>query len=621
MTAVRPPLEPDTAQPDGERGDRLAEPLPAQGPRFAELVAVIRKGCPPIPLIAAALVVSLLEVASTLAFPVITRDLIDRIASLDMSVQGLAGNPQIQLLIGILVLGALAGGVSTFLLARAGVVMMSNLRVLLIRKLLAQPVAYFDRHQSGEHASRVTKDADSIANLVTTDLQHLVTGVLLMIGSAVVLSLLDLKLTLTVFGIVLAAFVIMAPILAGMAKLTINVNDRSAALTGALARTFSEIRLVKAFTAEPSELERSKTEVSHLYRYSLKSAKIQASLQPMMSLALTLSILAIFVYGGGRVAMGTLSTGTLTAFILYIFNIVAPLIQLSVFLSNLQAAKGASLRIADILSQPGEDYVWELPASLMPAKLEQSHDLTFEGVRLTYEASNRTALSIDHLVVPANRRLAIIGPSGSGKTTILSLIERFYLPTHGKILWGDLDIAQVPLSLWRSLIGYVPQSTVLMGGTVRDNIGYGLTREVGTEELEAAAEAANCIDFIREMPDGFDSQVGDGGNSLSGGQRQRIAIARLFLRNPRILLMDEATASLDGESEAIVLAAVAKLMAGRTALVVTHRWATIQNVDLIAVVEGGEVREFGSASDMIRNSSYCNRVRARSLPSQHFVAG
>lgn len=583
----------------------------ASEPSFSNLLAAIRKGRPPSRLIAVALVASLFEVGSALAFPVVTRNLLDQIDTLDVSVGGLVRNSNVQLLTSVLILGAIAGGFSTYLLARAGLITVANLRQLLVQSLLAKSICYFDRHQSGEHASRITNDANAIANLVTRDLQHLIGGVLLMLGSAVVLSILDMELTLTVFGIVMAAFLLMAPILARMSNLTANMNDRSAALTGMLARTFSEIRLVKAFNAERLEADRSRTQVQALLDYGTKAAQVEASLQPMMSLALTLSIVAIFVYGGARVAVGTLSAGTLTAFILYIFNIVAPMAQLSMFFSNLQSAKGASLRIGEILSGIGDERGPVAPvhpdgvASIKPAQL-----LIFDGVELTYEAGRQPALSIDHLAVPARQSMAIIGPSGGGKSTLFSLIERFYTPTKGRIAWGDCDIGALPMAAWRAAIGYVPQSTILMDGSVRENLTYGMRREIGLEELEAVAEAAHCLDFIRAMPDGFETYVGNGGGALSGGQRQRIAIARMFLRDPHILLLDEATSSLDGESESIVLRAMSGLMAGRTTLVITHRWSTIEQVDQIAVIEAGQLTEVGSAAEVMRNSSYCNRVRA-----------
>jgi ATP-binding cassette subfamily B protein AbcA/BmrA len=581
-------------------------------PSLRHLAEVVRTGRPPMGLILVAVTVSLLEIGSTLAFPVITRALIDGLGSVEMTPAGLLGDIRVQMLLAVLLIGAFAGAIAAYLLAKAGLAMGQRLKLRLVEKLLALPVSYFDERQSGEHASRITKDTDVVSGLVTMDFQHLVSGTLLMIGSAVILSMLDVHLALTVFGIIIGAFLLMVPVLAGMAKITLALNDRAASLTGILSRTFGEIRLVKAFGAEGAEQARSEQEIAGLYRHGLAAARIQASLQPMVSLALTLAVLAIFTYGGARVAMGTLSTGTLTAFVLYIFNIVAPLIQLSMFFSHLQSAKGASLRISAILASRNE--VTGVGFAVAgPVEAPASADLAFHGVQLVYGGRDRAAFNIEHLVIPARSSVAIVGPSGAGKTSLFSLIERFYAPTEGMVSWDGVDIASLPLVEWRRMLGYVPQSPRLMAGTVRENIAYGLPAGVDPAAVAAAAEAANCLDFIAEMPGGLDGQVGDGGSYLSGGQRQRVAIARMFLRNPSILMMDEATSSLDGESEAIVLNALQRLMIGRTALVITHRWLTLHKVDYVAVIEAGELREFGRTADVISQSAYCKRVRAQSM--------
>jgi ATP-binding cassette subfamily B protein AbcA/BmrA len=234
--------------------------------------------------------------------------------------------------------------------------------------------------------------------------------------------------------------------------------------------------------------------------------------------------------------------------------------------------------------------------------------LVFTDVGLRYGSSPRDALAIAELVLPAGESTAIVGPSGAGKTSILSLIERYYDPSRGQISWGGADIARFPLREWRRSIGYVAQSAPLLSGTIRENMEYGLGARCDDATLRRAAEAAHCLAFVDSLTDGFDSQVGEAGVRLSGGQRQRIAIARVFLRDPLLLLLDEPTSSLDAESEDAVLGAIRKLMAGRTTVVVTHRLSALKDVENIAILEGGSVTGFGKRDDILSNTEYFRRI-------------
>jgi ATP-binding cassette subfamily B protein AbcA/BmrA len=575
-------------------------------PRLRHLFEVIRQARPPTRLIGFAAAISLVEVAATLIFPLVTKNIIDGLSQATANPAAILSNPQVHLLLLMLVCGAVAGAVSTFLLAKAGLAISVNLKSHLAKTLLRQRVDYFDAHQSGEHVSRITNDAGTISNLLTKDFQGFLVGVMLLVGSATVLAVLDLGLALVIFAIIAVGFAVMAPIVVKMTRIARSISDGNARLSATLARTFGEIRLVKAYTAEAVEQERSERGIRDLYRSNLRAAKVQAALTPITSLALTFGMLAIFTYGGGRVALGTLTVGTLTAFVLYIFNIVAPLIQLSTFFSSLSSAKGASQRIHEILAQPAETEEPRPAMAVAPIAVPQA-DLSFRNVELIYAGASGPSLRVDGLVIPQGRSTAVIGPSGSGKTSLVSLIERFYEPAQGSICWGDTDIRDVPLDAWRASLGYVAQNAPMMAGTIRANIEYG---QPPREEicLIRAAEAANCMDFISRLEGGLDADVGEAGIKLSGGQRQRIAIARIFMRDPRILLLDEATSNLDLEGEDAVLAALRRLMMGRTTLVVTHRLSTLSHVDYIAIVEAGRVVEFGSRDDVIGNSSYYRRV-------------
>lgn len=588
-------------------GSVLAEMPQLAEPRLGDLVQVVRSANPPFRLIGIALAVSLVDIAATLAFPLLTKQLIDSLSSAAATPMSMISNPQVHLLLLILACGALAGAVSGFLLSKAGLIISGNLKSRLAGTLFRQKVEYFDARQSGEHVSRVTTDAGTISKLLTKDFHGLVVGALLLSGSAVVLSLLDFRLAIVIFAIVVSAFAAMAPVLMKMAGITRSINDGNAKLSATLARTFGEIRLVKAYSAETAEQERSDSHIWELYRSNLRAAKVQAALAPITSVALTFGMLAIFTYGGARVALGTLTIGTLTAFILYIFNIVAPLIQLSMFFAGLSAAKGASQRIQEIFSKPVEK---DLSPAAAPLPLRSSdRGLSFSNVELRYAGAEMPSLRIGDLTIPEGRSTAIIGPSGSGKSSIVSLLERFYEPTSGSIHWRGADIRDIPLRAWRSSLGYVAQNSPLMAGTIRENIAYG-ERDPQEARILAAAEAANCMDFISVLRDGLDTDVGEAGIKLSGGQRQRIAIARIFMRDPELLLLDEATSSLDVEGEGAVLNALRRLMVGRTTVLITHRLSTLSDVDHIAIVEAGQLVEFGSREHVMQNSDYYRRVQA-----------
>ncbi|HEX8194208.1 MAG TPA: ABC transporter ATP-binding protein [Allosphingosinicella sp.] len=550
------------------------------------LAKVIAAGSPPKLMIAAAILISLADVAATLAFPVITRDLIDAIDVQAGGPGALLRSERLGLLVAVLIGGALCGAVASYLLARAGLAILRRIQTRIFEAVTARPVAFFDEQESGALVSRIVTDTRSVAQLLTNGLSGLVTGVLLLVGSAIVLTLLDGALTAMVFAIVVGAFLLMAPMIMRLSAVSKAINAHSADVGASLARTFSSIRLVKAFTAEPVETRRVCGHLGEVERSGRRLAVTQAMLSPANGLAVTAALVLLFTYGSARVAAGTLSAGTLTAFILYIFNIVAPLLQLSKFISQLRMAQGAAEPLADLLdAEAGTDALTPAPAPWCRA---DAGAIAFEDVRFGY--GDETILEIEKLVIPAGKRTAIVGASGSGKSSLLALIERFYAPQAGRITCGGRDIESIGLSEWRQAIGYVPQSAPLSAGSIRDNIVYGAA-SVDEQRVVAAAEAANCMEFVDRLPGGLDSAVGENGVLLSGGQRQRIALARLFYRDPEILLLDEATASLDEENGHLVMESFQRLMEGRTTIIVTHQLGQLRGLDQVYTVTNGRVVE------------------------------
>jgi len=563
---------------------------------YADLRRLLVSTRPSTPLLLLAGLFALIEIAGTLWFPILTRDLVDFLG------EGKQFGPLLWQLLGVLLSLAIAGGISRYLLAKAGQAVVRTLRARITSKLIHQPVRFFDKQASGELASRVVNDSTVISTLVTTQIMNLFSGVLLLIGSSVVLLILDVRLTAVLFGLILAAFLVIIPIAMKMEAIAKSTQDKTAALTGILGQVFSEVRLVKAFLAEKREIRRSKVEIAALYKLGIRDAKISVALEPIISLAMTLSIVSILGYGGLRVASGDLSVGTLTAFILYIFNVAGPLALLSAFVAELQTAKGASVRIVAIL----DSYDERMDSGKETAPLQE--DIRFHDVSFSYGADSPPVLDRLSITIKAGETTALVGVSGSGKSTILSLLERFYDPKTGTIFSGETPIDQISLGKWREQLGYVPQGAPIMPGSIRENICYGLNRQVSDEELRAAAKSAHCLKFIDDSEKGFDTDISEQGSNISGGQRQRIAIARMFVRDPAVLILDEAMSNLDSETEHHVRDALATLMEGRTNIVVSHRLSTIMDADKIVVLEAGALSGEGSHSELITSNALYARL-------------
>jgi ATP-binding cassette, subfamily B, bacterial AbcA/BmrA len=565
---------------------------------LASLWRLLRLAKPSRLLLAIAAGITLVSVAGTLAFPVLTKTLVDELT------KGAVEPASIMLLAAVMLAAAVASALSAYLLSRVGYDLIAALRTLLIDKLLRLPVASFDQESTGERVSRVLNDCQSISELATRQVVNLFSGVLVLVGSITVLLFLDVWLTLTVLACIVVAFGVVIPLVALLEKLALSTQDRTAKLGGILTHVLSEIRLVKAFTAEARERERSRQEIHDIRRLGIQVAKISAVLGPLISLSLTAAILVILIYGSTRVSDGSISIGTLTAFILYIFNVAVPLIQLTTFLEELQKARGASTRIAALLLESEEAAGGEVLGSTR-------RTLEFRDVSFSYPGRESKVLHGINLVFQPGTTSALVGASGNGKTTVLSLIERFYASTDGAILYGGKPIGDFALGAWRERIGYVAQSAPIMPGTVRDNILYGLAGDYPDDMVCMAAEKAGALAFIEQMPEGLDTILSEQGANLSGGQRQRIAIARMFLRNPDILILDEATSSLDSETEHQVKLALESLMQGRTNIVVAHRLSTVIHADRIYFLEGGRISGSGSHEELLTSHSHYARLVAR----------
>lgn len=536
----------------------------------------------------AACLFTLLEVAATLYFPLLTRALIDRLGQSTLSGTAVLGDPLVQQLALVLIGAAIFAALSRYMIASVGQNVIAQLKSLLIERLVRLPVGYFDQTTSGDQASLIMNDTKALSQLVSREIIHLISGVLLLVGAAIILFSLDTGLASILFGVIGAAFLFSLPIIMTLAGVTHRVQRVTGELSSRLTQIFSEIRMVKAFGGESMESARGNRDVTILAKLAMRTARVESVLQPIMTLAVTFSMISILAYGGIRVSQESLTAGTLTAFLLYVFSIVGPLAQISSFVSQLASAKGASGRMAAVLRASPEVAV-SYPAMTMLCKSPKPKDIRFEDVNFVYSGSDCPSLTIDRLTLEAGKKTAIIGPSGCGKSTLLALIERFYQPSTGQIYYGEDDIATLDLTNWRRRIGYVSQSTSMIAGSIRENVTYGLETEISDETLHNALRLARCSEFIDKLPAGVDTVLGENGVGLSGGQCQRIGLARIFMRNPEILLLDEATSQLDEANEHLVVDALRSLMHGRTSVFVTHRLSLVEKMDHIILLDSGHV--------------------------------
>ncbi|MBE1555788.1 ABC transporter ATP-binding protein [Sporosarcina limicola] len=536
------------------------------------------------------LTASILTTLAGLVVPLLTKNLVDGFSVSSLSVP---------IMIGIgaaFIFQAIINGVSIYLLSYVGQKVVANLRNRMWGKLIRLPVSHFDKESSGETVSRVVNDTGIVRELISDHFPQFITGIISIIGAVTILLIMDWKMTLIMLISVPITVGIMIPLGTKMAKISRGLQDETAVFTGHIQQTLSEIRLMKASNAEQNEEAKGLSGIGKLLGFGLKEARITALIAPLMYMVVMIVIVMIIGYGGMRVANGTMSTGELVAFLLYLFQIIFPITSFAMFFTQLQKAKGATERIIDILELPLEEGQEGLGVDIT------NKPIRVVDVSFAYEEGESVLEKVSFEAQPGEM-IAFAGPSGGGKTTMFGLLERFYEPTAGEIRIGDTPIMELSMASWRSQIGYVSQESAMMAGTIRENLCYGLIdgENISDEQLWEVAEMAYADEFIKTFSKGLDTEVGERGVKLSGGQRQRIAIARAFLRDPKILMMDEATASLDSQSEGVVQDALTRLMEGRTTFVIAHRLSTIVDADKIIFIENGQVTGSGTHQELTQS--------------------
>ena len=534
----------------------------------------------------------------SLAFPYLAGSIVDAAVLHTKDGGSLAGVDQTALLLmGILTVQACFSYFHSLSFATVGQRSLVDLRRDTYARLISLPMTFFAQRRVGELASRLSADMIQIEDTLISVLPQFLRQATLLIGGIALIAFTSLKLT----GIILASF----PLLTVVAivfgrktrKISCEAQDRLADTATIVEETLQGIVNVKAFANEGYELTRYHEGLGRFLTSTLRGARLRAAFIAFIVLALFGSIVLVLWSGARLLQQGEITFGDLTRFILYTTFVAGAMGQFAELYSQLQKAIGATQRVRELLRETGE--VEALLGPTPPSTLPRLRgDVVFENVHFTYPS--RQGVEVLHginLAANSGQRIAFVGPSGAGKSTLISLLLRLYDPSAGRLLIDGRDARDYRLTELRGQMSMVPQEVLLFGGTIAENIAYGRPG-ASKEEVEQAARQANAHEFIQAFPEGYATLVGDRGIKLSGGQRQRVAIARAILKNPAILILDEATSSLDSESERLIQEALETLMHGRTSFIIAHRLATVRHVDRIIVIAGGRVVESGTHDEL-----------------------
>lgn len=496
---------------------------------------------------------------------------------------------------------ALVGGVFTFLQSylaeRASQWVAYDLRNSLYEKVQTLSFSYHDRAQTGQLMTRATSDIEQLRMFIGQGLILAINAVLLLVGITAILIVLDWLLTLVMIPALVLMAVIFAMFGKRVAPLFRAIQERLGVFNTVLQENLAGIRVVKAFSRETYERERFQTANFALRDASLRSTRAIATIFPTAFLIAGVSLILVVWVGGNLVVQGNLGLGELTAFTSYLALLLIPVTQLGFIVASASQAGASGKRVFEIIDTENE--IKEKPDA--PSLADIQGNVVFEDVSFRYFKSGANVLSNVSFTAQAGQTVALLGATGSGKSTIINLIPRFYDATEGTICIDGVDIRDVTLDSLRRQIGIVLQETRLFTGTIRDNIAFGRS-DATLDDVQEAAKAAAAHDFIIGFPEGYETPVGERGVNLSGGQKQRIAIARALLLNPRILILDDSTSSVDVQTEYHIQQALDRLMQGRTSFVIAQRISTVLNANLILVLDKGRIVASGQHTDLLENN-------------------
>jgi len=540
--------------------------------------------------------------SASLAFPKLLGELVD------LGNQGkLAAeiNRIALILIGVLIAQSVFSYFRVYLFVSVAEKTLADLRQSTYNHLIRLPMKFFQFRRVGELNSRISSDITLLQDALTSTLAEFLRQVIIIIGGVSLMMITSLKLTL--FMLLILPVIMILVVIFGryIRKLSKEAQKQVADSNTIVEETLQGIQSVKAFTNEYFEMLRYKGKTVEIAQTGIKNGKLRGAFSSFTILGLFGAMVAVIWKGSALLASGELATGELFSFVIYSMFIGGTIGGMADVFARVQKFIGATEDLLEIFNEPVEEVADII--SLPPDQILHG-SIRFDNLSFSYPSrTEQQVLSGISVTIKPDTLVALVGPSGAGKSTFVSLLLRLYEPTSGHILFDERDNISLPVSALRSQMAIVPQDIFLFGGTIRENIAYGKTGSTD-EMIEDAARKANAWDFISQFPDGMDTLVGERGTQLSGGQRQRIAIARAVLKDPKILILDEATSSLDSESERLVQDALEKLMKGRTSIVIAHRLSTIRQADTILVLDNGRIIEQGTHEQLllVKNGLYRN---------------